>query len=27
VRCSGMRDVGVGSRLDLHARPADVVSF
>jgi ABC-type sugar transport system ATPase subunit len=27
VRCHGMRDVPVGSRLNLHARPADVVSF
>lgn len=27
VRCPGMRDVKAGSRLDLHARPADVVSF
>lgn len=27
VRCHGMRKVGIGSRLNLHARPADVVSF
>lgn len=27
VRCHGMRNVRVGSRLDLHARSADVVSF
>ena len=27
VRCHGMLDVRVGSSLELHARPADVVSF
>jgi glycerol transport system ATP-binding protein len=27
VRCHGMPDVRVGSRLSLHARPDDVVSF
>ena len=27
VRCHGMREVGVGQHLSLHARPADVVSF
>jgi len=27
VRCHGMREVDVGGCLDLHARPADVVSF
>ncbi len=27
VRCPGMRDAGVGSQLDLHARAADAVSF
>ena len=27
VRCPGMRDLRAGSKLDLHARPADMVSF
>lgn len=27
VRCPGMHDIAVGSRLDLHARASDMVSF